>query len=111
MLDVRGLSNVTDFFVVATLGNVRQLDAVREEIERVFAGQGWRIWHTEGEAHPPAAGSEALNWVLLDCGGVVVHLFDSAAHDFYRLEDLWADAPHLPVPFDPAAPGTRQTPA
>jgi ribosomal silencing factor RsfS len=47
-----------------------------------------------------------LRWLLMDCGDLVIHLFDRPARDFYRLEDLWADAPRLPA-VDPDNTGYR----
>lgn len=100
MLDLRPLSTVTDFFVVCTAGSPRQLDALKEHIEATLARHGCPVWHTEGSASPgePASSfNRQLQWVLMDCGELVVHLLDQPARSFYRLEDLWADAPRIPV--------------
>ena len=75
--------------------------AVNDELERLFKAQGCSIWHAEGSSKQSAAADFnplEPRWVLLDCGDVVVHLFDSAARSLYRLEDLWADAPRLALP-------------
>ena len=99
ILDLRALSTVTDFFVVGTAASGRQIDAIKEHLEAVLAGQGASVWHTEGAAARAPAGREAMGvqWVLMDCGDVVIHLFDQPARDFYRLEELWADAPRVPA--------------
>ncbi len=101
ILDLRALSTVTDFFVVCTAGSGRQLTAIKEHIEHALNERGARVWHTEGVV--PSGASSALpgaapQWVLIDCGEVVVHLLDDAARAFYRLEELWADAPRVAIP-------------
>ena len=101
ILDLRSISTVADFFVVCTAGSGRQLDALKDHIEAVLALQGCVVWHTEGS--PPTGGSmrssnHALQWVLMDCGEIVVHLLDQQARTFYRLEELWADAPRVAIP-------------
>ena len=94
VIDVRGLSNVTDFFVICTAGSTRQVDALKAHIEAGLASQGCSVWHSEGV--PP--------WVLVDCGPIVVHIFDQPARAFYRLEDLWADAPRIALAEHPPQP-------
>ena len=99
VMDVRALSNVTDCFVVCTAGSARQIAAITEHIDRVLSEHGGRIWHTEGTPAAGAGGPGAddAHWVLMDCGDIVVHLFDQRARIFYRLEELWADAPRIPL--------------
>ncbi len=101
VLDLRSLSNVTDFFVIATAGSSPHIKALRDYIEELLAGQGKRVWHTEGATaglSKAAPGELQPSWILMDCADVVVHLLDPQARVFYRLEELWADAPQLPVP-------------
>lgn len=99
IIDLRSLSTVTDFFVICTAESGRQIDALRRHVEAALAQQGLTLWHAEGTVSPRAGREEPpLQWVLLDCGDVVVHLFDERARAFYRLEDLWADAPRVPLP-------------
>ena len=102
ILDLRTLSSLTEFFVICTGGSHRQIEALAEHIETALARQGCLVRHTEGLAslasgesvsgmtHPP-------QWVLMDCGEIVVHLLDQPTRAFYRLEDLWADAPRVAV--------------
>lgn len=98
VLDLRPLSAVTDFFVICTTGSARQADAVREHLEATLSQHGASVGHTEGRPGPVGPGNSGLQWVLLDCGDVVVHLLDQRSRDFYRLERLWGDAPQLPLP-------------
>ncbi len=102
VMDLRSLSSITDFFVVCTADNARQLSALQEHIERTLGARGALVWHTEGITSTQGRTSSRLTpepqWVLLDCGEIVVHLLDRPARELYRLEDLWADAPRLPIP-------------
>lgn len=101
MIDVRSLSTVTDFFVIGTAMSTRQLAALQEHIETQLAQQGERLWHVEGMASHSrtslARTPEAPQWVLMDCGDIVVHLMDTRARELYQLERLWADAPRIPL--------------
>lgn len=84
--DLRDLPNaVSDFFVVCHGNSNTQVDAIAdsvEEIVRVAANE--KPWHSEG--------FENSHWILLDYVNVVVHVFQKEYRDFYRIEDLWADA-------------------
>lgn len=88
LLDLSGMSDVCDYFLILTAMNARQLDAVVDEIEeKVKANAGVRALGREGRA--------GASWVLLDYGTVVVHAFLPETRDFYRLERLWGDAPRV----------------
>lgn len=90
ILDLRGLTTITDYFVICSAGNITQTGAIAEGIERALAIAGSRPSHIEG-------GAEAT-WVLMDYGDVVVHIFDEQTRAYYSLERLWGDAPRVPVP-------------
>ena len=87
ILDVRKLCQITDFMVVCTGDNRRQLRAVRNRIGSDLKGRGLHPPHTEGE--------DESGWVLLDFVDVVVHLFGTEEREFYDLELLWGDAPRV----------------
>lgn len=90
---------MTDFFIICTAESPPQIAAIQEHIETVLGQRGEDVWHTEGGSKGPGgAGSHEPQWVLMDCGDVVVHLLDQRARAFYRLEELWADAPRIPAP-------------
>ena len=99
ILDVRIVSGVTDYFVIATARSRPQVLAIVEHLEQAFRRAGKRVHHIEGLGAPGASRSrqpgEGFLWVLIDCGSVVVHLFHPASRDFYQLERLWADAPRI----------------
>lgn len=90
VIDVGQLMVVTDFFVVCTGDTDRQVLAIADEVEHVLKGEGIMPIGREG--------LEAGKWVLLDFADLVVHVFQPAERDFYRLERLWDDAPHLGLP-------------
>jgi ribosome-associated protein len=98
VLDLRPLSAVTDFFVICTAGSARQADAITDHVETTLVQHGAPVGHTEGRRDPVGRDDPGLQWVLLDCGDVVVHLLDQRSRTFYRLERLWGDAPQLSLP-------------
>ncbi|MCX5644600.1 MAG: ribosome silencing factor [Phycisphaerae bacterium] len=84
VLDLRGLSPATDYFVIATGTSNRQMQSVADEISQAGRAQGF--------ARFGRAGYDQARWVLLDYIDVVVHLFDTEYRQFYDLELLWGDA-------------------
>ena len=105
-MDLRALSSVTDFFVVCTADSMRQIAALKDHIEAALSSRGRAVWHTEGTATPAGSSrglTDDLHWVLMDCGDLVVHLLNQHARAFYRLEDLWADAPRITVDERPSS--------
>jgi ribosome-associated protein len=86
LLDLRGLTSATDWFVLASGESDVQVRAIAERIEeRLRRDREVRPWHVEGLQH--------ARWVLLDYVDFVVHVFHREARDYYQLERLWADAP------------------
>ena len=92
--DVGELLKITDWFVIATAANKRRADAIAEEVaERLRDEAGIRPVSREGV--------EEGRWILLDYGSIVVHIFQPAERELYRLEQLWDEVPTL----DAAAAG------
>ncbi|MDT8433540.1 MAG: ribosome silencing factor [Anaerosomatales bacterium] len=89
-LDVGGLLVVTDYFVICTARNDRQVRTIAEEVELKLKQAGLPAIGVEG--------AEEGKWVLIDFADVVVHVFQPDERDFYRLEKLWSDAPRLSLP-------------
>ncbi|WP_164926804.1 ribosome silencing factor [Chlorobaculum tepidum] len=85
ILDVRGLTSVTDFFVIITADSERKAKAVTDYIVDEIKEEGERPMHIEG--------LDTLRWVLIDYVDVVVHIFQPDDRKFYDLESLWSDAP------------------
>ena len=91
ILDMRGLIDYADVFVIVSASNRRQVQAIAEEV-RMQAKQELGLIATGVE------GLSAARWVLVDFGDVVVHVFDQPLRGFYDLDGLWSDAPRLPLP-------------
>jgi len=89
LLDLRGLSPVTDFFVIATAMSNPQLRAVRDEVV-----QQMRELH--GEKPLFSDGSYESQWLIVNYPNVLVHILSPEKREFYALEELWGDAPTLP---------------
>lgn len=85
LLNMEGLSPVTDFYVICSAGNSTLVKAIADNIEDKLAEAGVHPTHKGGYAD--------ARWVLLDYGDVVAHVFLEEERDFYNLEQLWADAP------------------
>jgi len=100
IMDMRGLTTVTDFFIVVTVSTDVQSRAVEGAIsDRARDDFDTRPWHVEG-------GEGTRTWVLMDYVDVVVHLFQQEAREFYSLERLWGDAPvEKVIDEDPIADG------
>jgi len=87
ILDLRRLTYVTDFFVIVTAGNPRQMRAIARGVEEEMARRGTKPLGVEG--------TDASRWILLDYGDFVMHLFEEEWRKLYDLELLWGDAPRL----------------
>jgi ribosome-associated protein len=87
VLDMRKSDAFTDFFVIATGANQRQVHAIADGVEMALKAAGVRPSNVEG--------SQKAEWVLLDYFDFVVHVFSPAARAFYGLERLWGTARHI----------------
>lgn len=99
VLDMRKLTPMFDYFVIATGTSRRQLHAISEEIDRVLE-------HELGDRRLAIEGYRDSRWILLDYGDVVIHLFDPESRAFYALEQLWSDAQRVPFPPGPRPAAT-----
>ncbi|HWD09024.1 MAG TPA: ribosome silencing factor [Actinomycetota bacterium] len=96
ILDVQSLIGITDYFVICSGRNERQVQTILEEIQKRLGDRGRKPLRREGE--------HQLRWVLLDYGDFVVHIFHAEERQFYELERLWKDANRIPAdPSDRAA--------
>ena len=90
VLDLRELTAMFDYFVLATGTSRRQLHAISEEIDHALEeGLGDRRMGIEGYAES--------RWILLDYGDLVIHLFDPETRAYYALEELWSHAKRVPL--------------
>jgi ribosome-associated protein len=89
-LDLRGASAFTDFFVICTGANARQVRAIADAVESILRADGIKPALVEGYSH--------AEWVLIDCFDVVFHVFTPSTREFYALERLWGDGQRIEVP-------------
>lgn len=95
VLDLRGISSFTDFFVIFTGANRRQVQAISDEIVEQLKRHGSPASRVEGYQN--------AEWILIDFGDFVVHVFDDKARRFYDLERLWREAGRLDIPSEALA--------
>ena len=88
VIDVGDVLAVTDYFVITSGANARQVKALVDEIEKQVAELG-------GPRPIRIEGLDTLEWVLLDYGSFVVHVFNTEQRAYYQLERLWGDRPRL----------------
>jgi ribosome-associated protein len=84
LLDLTGQTTVADYFVIASGGSERQLDAIADGIVSGMRDEKVHVFGREGTA--------ASHWVLLDFGSVIVHVFTPPERDYYQLERHWSEA-------------------
>src|SRR5258708_21999552 len=89
VLDLREIASFTDFFVIATGTNKRQVQAISDEVVEQLKRSGTRAARVEGY--------QTAEWILVDYGDFVVHVFDDKARRFYDLERLWREARRIDV--------------
>ncbi len=87
VLDIRRLSFITDYFVIATANSYIHLDTLSDWIISNFKKNLIYPLHKEGKG--------TAQWILIDYGGVIVHIFLKEARDFYQLEKLWVEAKRI----------------
>ena len=87
VLDLRPAEGFTDYFVIATGQNIRQIHAIADSVRDSLAERGVKPAHIEG--------GEKAGWILLDYFDFIVHIFSPEARTFYGLERLWGSAERL----------------
>ena len=89
LLDLRGLSNSTDYFLIVTGTSDTHVRAIADHILDELKKEGMKPDHIEGV--------RTGRWVLVDFIDFVIHVFHPTAREFYQLERLWGDAPAVPI--------------
>jgi ribosome-associated protein len=90
VLDVAALSSIADYLLICTGRSDRQVQAIAQAVDEHLRAHG---------QHPISIeGMNRGQWVLMDCGDVIVHVFYKPMRDFYDLERLWAHAPRVQLP-------------
>ena len=89
LLNVNGLSDVTDYFLICSGQTPIQVRAIADNLSDRSTAAGVGL--------PKKEGYQDGRWILMDFGSLVVHIMNQSERDFYALEKLWRDAPRLPV--------------
>lgn len=92
LLDVQGISSITDYFVIVTGNSTRQVLALADYVEEGARPMELALRHKEGH--------RTGDWVILDFADIVVHLFVRETRDYYGLERIWRDARPVEIPLD-----------
>jgi ribosome-associated protein len=96
LLDLKKLSNATDYFVICSADSDTQVRAIADAIRGGMEDQGVSLYHHEGY--------HGLTWVILDYVDVVAHVFHKESRSFYNLDRLWSDAKRTDILDDLAMP-------
>ena len=85
ILNIGKITSLADYFIITTASSSRQVKAIADKVEEDMTKNGLEPRGKEG--------IDSQQWVLLDFGDIMVHIFDEENRDFYNLEKLWKDAP------------------
>ena len=94
LLDVQGMSSITDYLLIATGGSVRQVLALADYVDQGAGAVGLQLRHKEGH--------HTGDWVVLDFADMVVHIFVRETREYYGLERIWRDARIVELSLDTA---------
>lgn len=87
VLDLRGVSPICDFFVIATGTSDRQMRAITDHVKKMAKERG--------ETPYSVGGYEESTWIVMDYVDVIIHLFNDEQRTYYDLDSLWGDSPHV----------------
>ncbi len=83
IIDITGIADFADYFVIGTGNNPNQIEAMEEAVDEALTKAGGTHKNTEG--------NRDSNWILLDYGDVIIHIFDKESRSFYDLDRIWKD--------------------
>ncbi len=90
VLDMRGITYIADYFIIATIKNKPHADMICRKLDELnFKLTGSSYFHVEGK--------EVGDWMLIDTGEVIVHLFQQETRAYYNLDALWGDAEEIDI--------------
>lgn len=89
IIDIEGVSVLADYFIIASGTNRNQVQAMADNVEEVLYKAGYPVKQTEGY--------NTANWILMDYGDIIVHVFDSENRLFYDLERIWRDGKDISI--------------
>lgn len=92
VLDVKELTSIADYFIIATGTSTKHASSLAESVEETLSGMGYEPAHKEGH--------RTGDWILLDYLDVIVHVFTNETREFYKLEKMWKDAEILDISVD-----------
>ena len=92
VLDLRPAEGFTDFFLIVTGQNTRQIQAISDAVQEALTDEGAKPAHVEGH--------DRAGWILLDYFDFIVHIFSPETRAFYSLERLWGSADRIQIPSD-----------
>lgn len=92
LFEVGKLTSITDYFLIASGNSIRQVQAITRHLTKRMREESFRSHGSEGE--------QEGNWVLMDYGDVVIHIFYQPIREFYDLEGLWIEAPRIALDED-----------
>lgn len=87
LFEVTELTSIADYFLIASGNSSRQTQAIGRHLQRTMREKGYRAYGVEGE--------QEGQWILMDYGDLVVHIFYQPVREFYDLEGLWSEAPRI----------------
>ena len=97
VLDLSGITSFTDFFVICSGSNSRQIQAIADEVSQRLKKRG--------ELPISLEGYEQAEWILMDYADFIVHIFSAKAREYYDLERLWRQAKDVEIPAETAQAG------
>ncbi len=87
IIDISEISTLADYFIIAGGSNINQVQAMADSVQEKLGREGFFTKNVEGY--------EAGNWILLDFGDIIVHVFDNENRLFYDLERIWRDGKNV----------------
>lgn len=89
VIDIEQVSSLADYFIIASGTNRNQVQAMSDNVDEVLGKAGYQVKQVEGYS--------TANWILMDYGDIVIHLFDEENRLFYDLERIWRDGKSIEV--------------
>ena len=89
LFEVSELSSITDYFLIASGNSSRQVQAISRHLARRMREKGYKVYGIEGKNEG--------QWILMDYGDLVIHIFFDPVREFYNLEGLWIEAPRIEI--------------
>jgi ribosome-associated protein len=89
VIDIEKVSTIADYFIIASGSNRNQVQAMADNVDEMLGKAGYIVKHVEGYA--------TANWILMDYGDIIIHIFDEENRLFYDLERIWRDGKAIEV--------------